>query len=238
MLVPLSRTRDYLSIGEVLGSVQDDFPDVSISKIRFLESEGLINPERTPSGYRKFFDEDVRRLRYILALQRDHFLPLRVIKERLAAGEDSLPAQPAAPSRANGKAAVETSSTSGAGLEGDVQLSRDELLAASGLTAPQLISLQDFGVIADRSSEVFGGDDLVMAKAAKGFLEFGVEARHLKMYRQFVERQLGLFEQLIGPLARKADAESVHAAAATSARLVELARSLHDATLRSAAGDL
>ena len=236
MLVPLSRTRDYLSIGEVLGSVQEDFPDISISKIRFLESEGLINPERTPSGYRKFFEEDVRRLRYILTLQRDHFLPLRVIKDRLAAGEDSLPVPPAAPIRQNGKAAVESSGTAVSSLHGDVHLSREELLTASGLSAGELASLQDFGVIPP--ADTYGGDDLVIAKAAKGFLEFGVEARHLKMYRQFAERQLGLFEQLIGPAARKTDPESLQAAAATTARLVELGRALHDATVRSAASDL
>src|SRR5918998_2392322 len=82
--MPLSRTRDYLSIGEVLDSVREDFPDISISKIRFLESEGLIEPQRTDSGYRMFYDQDVARLRYILQLQRDQFLPLKVIRERLA----------------------------------------------------------------------------------------------------------------------------------------------------------
>src|SRR5688572_8657575 len=81
--MPLARSRDYMSIGEVLDSIKADFPDISISKIRFLESEGLISPERTPSGYRKFYDGDVARLRYILSLQRDQFLPLRVIKDKL-----------------------------------------------------------------------------------------------------------------------------------------------------------
>ena len=102
--MPLSRSRDYLSIGEVLEAVRDDFPDISISKIRFLESEGLISPERTESGYRKFYEPDVDRLRYILALQRDHFLPLKVIKDRLKSGvslTDPAPAPvaPAAPPR-------------------------------------------------------------------------------------------------------------------------------------------
>src|SRR3989337_4123481 len=83
--MPLSRTRDYLSIGEVLESLRSDFPDVTISKIRFLETEGLIAPQRTPSGYRKFYDSDVAKLRYILELQRDHFMPLKVIRERLVA---------------------------------------------------------------------------------------------------------------------------------------------------------
>src|SRR5687767_8571867 len=82
--MPLSRSRDYLSIGEVLESLQSDFPDVTISKIRFLETEGLITPKRTPSGYRMFFEDDLERLRYVLSLQREHFLPLKVIRERLA----------------------------------------------------------------------------------------------------------------------------------------------------------
>src|SRR5918997_5404922 len=105
--MPLSRTRDYLSIGEVLETLQSDFPDVSISKIRFLEAEGLIAPERTGSGYRKFYEPDVKRLRYILSLQRDHFLPLKVIRERLvdfeANGAAEEPAAPPAAPAAKGK---------------------------------------------------------------------------------------------------------------------------------------
>jgi DNA-binding transcriptional MerR regulator len=228
MLVPLSRTRDYLSIGEVLSSLQDDFPDISISKIRFLESEGLIAPERTASGYRKFFEEDVTRLRYILTLQRDHFLPLKVIKERLAGGGEIV--EPAPPT--NGKAELETS-TRPAAPAGDVQMSRDELLKASGLSGSELDSLEDFGVL-PRRDDSYDGDDLMVAKAAKAFFGFGVEARHLKMYRQFAERELGFFEQITGPLARKGDDDSNRTAAETSGRLAALARTMHDATLRSA----
>ena len=95
--MPLSRSRDYLSIGEVLEEVRADFPDISISKIRFLESEGLIEPERTPSGYRKFFPKDVDRLRYILSLQRDQFLPLKVIKDRISSGSNGGVAPASAP---------------------------------------------------------------------------------------------------------------------------------------------
>src|SRR5207302_7445681 len=81
----LMATRPYLSIGEVLTLLKDEFPDVTISKIRFLESQGLLDPERTPSGYRKFYDPDITRLRWILEQQRDHFLPLKVIKDKLLA---------------------------------------------------------------------------------------------------------------------------------------------------------
>ena len=238
MLVPLSRTRDYLSIGEVLGSLQEEFPDVSISKIRFLESEGLISPERTASGYRKFFEEDVKRLRYILTLQKDHFLPLRVIKERLAGGA-TIPEEPGAPSITNGKPKSETSNGPAASvtLQSDVSLSREELAKTSGLSTAQLAALADFGVLPEKDG-AYDGDDLLIAKASKGFLDFGIEPRHLKMYKQFADRELGLFEQLTGPMARKGDDEALRSAAATTERLVELGRQLHDASLRLASRDL
>src|SRR5918999_3577115 len=117
--MPLSRTRDYLSIGEVLDSVRAEFPDVSISKIRFLETEGLIQPQRTDSGYRMFYDEDVARLRFILQLQRDHFLPLKVIRERLAEADGNggvLPPVPEAPAQVDAPSPDVTPSLQGASL--------------------------------------------------------------------------------------------------------------------------
>src|SRR5918996_59211 len=138
--MPLSRSRDYLSIGEVLEAVKEDFPDISISKIRFLEAEGLITPERTPSGYRKFYEPDVRRLRYILSLQRDQFMPLKVIRERLDS-VDSNGGQVAVPET---PAAGEASAEAGAGAElTSVQLSEAELSEAAGLSREQLKGLQD-----------------------------------------------------------------------------------------------
>ena len=232
--MPLSRTRDYLSIGEVLTSLQTEFSDISISKIRFLESEGLISPERTASGYRKFFDEDVKQLRYILTLQKDHFLPLKVIKERLAGG-GAFPDEPS-PNMGNGKAKSETSQSSSPGprLHADVHLSREELADAADLSSTQLSALADFGVLPEKDG-AYDGDDLLIAKASKGFLDFGIEPRHLKMYKQFADRELGLFEQLTGPVARKGDDEALRSAQATTERLVELGRQLHDASLRLAA---
>ena len=236
--MPLSRTRDYLSIGEVLSSLQSDFPDISISKIRFLESEGLISPERTPSGYRKFFDEDVKRLRYILTLQKEHFLPLRVIKERLAGGQEPVLDEPVGPQKTNGRSKVEasTSGSASAALAADVSLSKDELSKVSGLSGAQLAALADFGVLPEKDT-AYDGDDLLVAKACKSLLDFGIEPRHLRMYRQFADRELGLFEQLTGPMARKGD-EGSRAAAAASEKLVELGRQLHDATLRMASRNL
>ena len=228
--MPLSRTRDYLSIGEVLETVRSDFPDVSISKIRFLESEGLIAPERTPSGYRKFYDGDVARLRYILSLQRDHFLPLKVIRERLAQVDSnggSFPApDPAAANAAKGPTPT-TADVSG------VQLSRTELVDASGLTDLQLRGLEDFGILQRSDGESFDESDLVIATTAKKFLDYGIEPRHLRMFRQFAEREAAFFEQITTPVARKRDPDGAASAARSMRDLMGLARRLHDGVLRS-----
>src|SRR5919106_2439506 len=132
--MPLSRSRDYLSIGEVLEAVKEDFPDVSISKIRFLEAEGLISPERTPSGYRKFYEPDVRRLRYILSLQRDQFMPLKVIRDRLDAVDSNGGALPVAEMASAAGAGEPTTSRGGDADLSAVQLSAAELSDAAGLT--------------------------------------------------------------------------------------------------------
>ena len=233
--MPLSRSRDYLSIGEVLESVRSDFPDISISKIRFLESEGLIEPERTPSGYRKFFDKDVERLRYILGLQRDHFLPLKVIKERLAAGSNGggatapLPTGPASP-----PVPPEPSAT---GSATEVTLTRDELASVSGLDERSLDGLVEFGII-DGAKETYDGDDLVAAKAAAGLIRYGVEPRHLKMYRHFAERESAFFEQIVSPVSRRRDPQAQQEAARSIAEIMGLAQRFRDAMLRSTMRDL
>jgi DNA-binding transcriptional MerR regulator len=225
--MPLSRSRDYLSIGEVLEAVKDDFPDISISKIRFLEAEGLITPERTPSGYRKFYQGDVRRLRYILSLQRDQFMPLKVIRERLAAvdsngGPLTVTEAPAeAP-----QAAPETELTA-------VQLSIAELSDAAGLSSEQVKGLQDFGLLHGDEDRPYDENDLVVAKAAKKFFAYGVEPRHLRMYRQFAEREASFFEQIVSPVARKRDPEGQREAARSMRELLVLARQLREGVLRS-----
>lgn len=232
--MPLSRTRDYMSIGEVLDAVKEDFPDVSISKIRFLESEGLIAPERTPSGYRKFFPDDVATLRRILSLQRDHFLPLKVIKEHLANGGPG-PAEPVAQpkkgkSRPPGEAA--------AAVTTDVSMTQAELQKASGLTADELKSLEDFGVLAAGESGTYDGWSLAAATAAKALFGYGVEARHLRMYRQFADREASFVQQIVMPVARRRDPDAQTQATAAARELVGLCQRLHDAMLRSSAGEL
>lgn len=240
--MPLSRSRDYLSIGEVLDAIREDFPDVSISKIRFLEAEGLIQPERTASGYRKFFETDVSRLRYILSLQKEHFLPLKVIRERLAAVDSnggSYPVStttavaPAPPSAGAPAPEVETQV-----LESGASLERVELLQASGLTDPELTSLEDFGLITTRDGRAYDENDLVIARAAKKMFAFGAEARHLRMYRQFAERETAFFSQIVAPVSRRGDEKSAAASERSMRELATLARQLHDAALRSSLRDL
>jgi DNA-binding transcriptional MerR regulator len=227
--LPLSKGRDYLSIGEVLDSLRGDFPDVSISKIRFLESEGLVTPERTSKGYRKFYEQDVARLRQILTLQRDQFLPLKVIRKRLQAS-------PEASERAqdpNDRA--EPQSKAGAGRRSpewsDVDLAPDELARASGLREEELAALQSYGVIEDKARH--DGNDLLIAKTARRLFDYGFEPRHLRMYRQASEREAALIVQAVMPLTKKRDPRGKEEAEVSRREMVELSQSLRDALLRS-----
>lgn len=231
--MPLSRTRDYLSIGEVLEAVKADFPDVSISKIRFLETEGLLTPERTPSGYRKFYDYDVKRLRNILSLQRDHFMPLKVIKDRLAAGgEIEVPAlQPPPPTA--GVATNGASEPAVQAIETDVSLDRAGLSTAAGLAPDQLSSLIEFGLIADKADGPYDGIDLQAAQAAETLLGYGLEARHLRMYRQMADREAGLFEQVVSPTAKRGDPSAPERVADALDQLVKGSTKLRAALLRA-----
>jgi len=241
--VPLSRSRDYLSIGEVLDAVRADFPDISISKIRFLEAEGLIAPERTASGYRKFYERDIARLRYVLSLQKEHFLPLRVIKERLAGGNGDVPIAPAAPAPPKARERKPLDGGDIAPSVGDdpadTLLDRSGLLAASALSDADLASLEEYGVLPRPSAETtYDGTDLAIARAAKGFLAHGVDARHLKMYRQAAEREAAVFEQILQPALRRGDPENLDRAAGTARELEALSLTLRGALLRASVRSL
>ena len=238
--MPLSRSRDYLSNGEVLETLQGEIPDDSISKNRFLEAEGLIAPKRTPSGYRMFFEDDLARLRYILSLQRDHFLPLKVIRERLATyGTDGAeatvtPLQPPpapAASESDGAAAQVIDMTG-------VSLNRQELLKASGLSDREMASLEEYGILAPSEAGTFDETSLAAARAAKKFFDYGVEARHLKMYRQFAEREVAFFEQIVTPVSRRRDPAAQKEVTRSLRELEALARQMRDAALRSSLREL
>jgi DNA-binding transcriptional MerR regulator len=355
-------SRTYLSIGDVLTLLREEFPDVTISKIRFLESQGLVNPERSPSGYRKFFEHDVERLRWVLRQQREHFLPLKVIRDRLADGEldDADPARPnGKPTKADEEAmariladasrraahlpegaharrglqvvgdggepplvtadahaervtassgpesaplAVQSGKTAGgpAGARGAAQrttppspggaangtplprraetagappaggatgarrtpapsdgrpppgtpppgttsgmvtgasLTADELSAASGLSPDEVARLEGFGLIEPvmvAGIQTYDEDALTMANLAAAFGAFGIEPRHLRLYRNAVDREVGLIEQVVIPLLRQRNPESRQRALEGAEQLAALGQSMRATLLHQA----
>jgi DNA-binding transcriptional MerR regulator len=225
--------RGYLGISEVLAQLRGEFPDISVSKIRFLETEGLISPARSPSGYRRFCAADVERLRYILAAQRDQYLPLRVIKERLARLEP------------DGQVAArlpESQQRIGAELRqrGDGEfdaaaglLSRRELVAAAGLTEALLTELETFGLVR-RVGRQYGPDALQVARAAAALTTYGVEARHLRAVRAAAERETAMVESLVAPILAQRGRGARELAARTASEVADQVLRLHAALVDAA----
>ncbi len=232
--------RAYLSIGEVLSLLKEEFPDVTISKIRFLESQGLLDPERTPSGYRKFYETDVERLRWILRQQREHFLPLKVIKGRLRGGMTEggdegqkldLAEASAQAMAATDEAAPLVVRTSGASLN------LTELAVASGLEEDDLRDLERFGLLAGRrvgSAVYYDEEALSVAGMAAGFMKYGVEARHLRMYKTAADREAGFLEQVVMPMLKQRNPQARRQATESLAELARLGQGLRQAMLRQA----
>lgn len=226
--------RAYLSIGEVLTKLRPEFSDITISKIRFLESEGLIEPQRTPSGYRKFTNTDLERLRYVLLAQRDQYLPLRVIKENLDALDRGL--QP--PAQSGGVATprpqmsvVADVSPAAFGESSDMRLSRDELLSASGLKDDQLVELETYGLISIRGRH-YDGDALAIAQAVAEMGAFGIEPRHLRSFKSAADREIGLVEQVITPLRNQKSSDAKARAQEVQKEIASLSVRLHAALVR------
>jgi len=231
MAVP---ARAYLSIGEVLGKLRSDFPDITISKIRFLESEGLIEPQRTPSGYRKFTGVDLERLRYVLTAQRDQYLPLRVIKENLDAIDRglepaALPGGVATPRLASVNGEFAPGHFSG---ESDLRLSRSELLESSELTEEQLTEVESFGLITIRG-RYYDADALSVARTIAAIAAFGIEARHLRSFKSAADREVGLVEQVITPILRQKSSDAKARADEVANELASLSVKLHAALVRA-----
>jgi DNA-binding transcriptional MerR regulator len=361
-------SRTYLSIGDVLTLLREEFPDVTISKIRFLESQGLVNPERSPSGYRKFFEHDVERLRWVLRQQREHFLPLKVIRDRLADGDlddaaprgvNGKPAEPAGatshaaasigsadeqPTKADeeamariladasrraalipdtvqarrglqvvgegtaselaapvdppardkgadatatraGQAAAASADSAAAssppdaddpaprsgksrapaapppaetparpsaarsaggpaaaaaamsGMATGASLTAQEVCAASGLSVEELEGLESFGLICSirvAGLQTYDEEALAVANLAAAFRGFGIEPRHLRLYRNAVDREMGLIEQVIIPLLRQRNPESRQRAVEGADQLAALGQSMRASLLRQA----
>jgi DNA-binding transcriptional MerR regulator len=224
-----------LSIGEVLNQLRADFPDVTISKIRFLESEGLVQPERTASGYRKFAAADIARLRYVLTQQRDHYLPLRVIKEQLDALDSGLrPAGPGGVPRSARLALAETPTADDFQLHpAALRLSRDELLNAAGLRVDQLAQLEQFGLVEAGPGDRFDDDALTVAKIVVELARFGLEGRHLRPFRSAADREIGLFSQVVGSVAKQRNSDARARAQDTVRELAALSIALHAALVRA-----
>ena len=216
------------SIGEAINLLRDEFPDVSVSKLRFLEGQGLIKPERSDTGYREFTDDDLARVRYILRQQRDHYLPLKVIKSKLTAwerGEDPPPAPlPEGPP-------PETYFASSG-----VSMKPEELARAAGLTRAQLDDLVAHGLLVPmdigKGQQVFRDDDLVVARAARRLLAQGLEARHLRTLRLAVDREIDLLRGLTEPLLRHRSPSNRRKAAEMLADCAQAGRDLQETMLR------
>lgn len=220
-----------MNIGQVLEQLRPDYPGVTIPKIRFLEDKGLIKPERTAAGYRKFSPDDVDRLRYILRMQRDHYLPLRVIGEHLDAidrGLEPPPIDPVVPTVPTVALAADGSPSPESFARRDrLRISRRELLKVAEVDEELLGQLEQFGLVTPMTGTGhFDSDALVIVRTARELAAFGFEPRHLRAFKTAADREIGLVGQVVEPLRRGRDTaaaaraeEAVNEIAALSVRL-------------------
>ncbi len=220
------RAGDTLSIGEVIVALSPDFPDLTISKIRYLETEGLVEPQRSGSGYRRFSHDDVARLRYVLTAQRDHYLPLRVIKDCLEAIDQGLelsgPASTIPPPRALRVAGVVA--------EPDTRLSRADLIEQTGIDEDLLDQVESYGLVTrGRGPTPYDGDAAMIVSLVAELASYGLEPRNLRAVKTAADRQIGLVEQVVAPLARQRGTEAKARAEDTTRELASLSLRLHAA---------
>jgi DNA-binding transcriptional MerR regulator len=199
--------RAYFGIGEVIAQLRAEFPDVSVSKIRFLEAEGLIQPARSASGYRKFGPADVDRLRYILTAQRDLYLPLRVIKDQLESD------QPAG-----------------------APMSRREVLDVTGIDERELAELEEFGLVR-RSGRQYPPEAVEAVQAIMALGRYGVQPRHLRVLRASVERETALIEQVVAPVLRQRSPGARERAATSAREIASLVLTVHAALIEMTLAD-
>lgn len=223
-----------MSIGTVLSVLREEFPEVTISKIRFLESEGLIEPQRTPSGYRKFSAADVERLGHVLRMQRDHYLPLKVIREHLEAMErgEALPL-PVLSRQQEGGAGSEPSADPASTA---ARIGRAQLLAAAGIDQEQLAEWESYGLLAPVEDEVYDAEAVTVAGLITELGRFGIEPRHLRAMKAAAEREAGLVDQVVAPLKRHRNPQTRAHAEARAKELAGLTVKLHAALVGSALG--
>jgi DNA-binding transcriptional MerR regulator len=229
------------NIGEVLDLLRPDFPTVTIPKIRFLEDKGLVKPERTPSGYRKFSAEDVERLRYVLRMQRDHYLPLRVIGEHLDAidrGMEPPPIEPVVPTVPTVPLAADGLPSPASFTRRDgLRLSRKELLKIAEISEGFLGELEQFGLVTPKpGTGHYDSDALVIATTARELADFGLEPRHLRTFKTAADREVGLVEQVVAPHKRGRDAAAMGRAEETVSEIAALSVRLHATLVKAGLG--
>lgn len=217
-----------LSIGGVIALLEPEFPDLTVSKVRFLENEGLVTPDRTASGYRRFGGEDVERLRYVLTAQRDRYLPLKVIREELEALDAGI---------ADGSTTALRPRHVGEGVPGATpddfrsdtlrRLTREHVVEQSGVDAELVDSLVDAGMIVAGPGGFFDPEAVLVARTAQDLSTHGVDVRHLRAFRTAADRQVGLVTQVAGPVAKKGDADARDRAAELAREVAALSVALH-----------
>jgi len=227
-----------MSIGAVLELLRPDFPDVTISKIRFLEAEGLVTPERSPSGYRRFTAFDCARLRFILTAQRDQYLPLKVIKAQLDAQPDGdLPGHPA-PRLVRVGAGPDAGREAPASRPTPARLSREDLRARSGVADDLITALCRAGIITTGPGGFFDEHSVVIAQCAAALAEYGVEPRHLRAFRSAADRQSDLIAQIAGPVGKAGRTGARDRADDLAREVAALAITLHTSLIKSAVRDV
>jgi DNA-binding transcriptional MerR regulator len=213
MITAETATRQLLTIGTVCDLLKEEFPDISISKIRYLEDQGLLAPRRTQGGYRLFAEEDVDRLRTILRLQRDEFLPLRVIRQELAS--------PASSTERRRRPL---------GLVGrEDELDLGELCKRAAITAELAKELEDYGLLEPRTEDGekrYAESDAEIALACGKLARYGIAPRHLRAFRTAADREAGLLEALVAPALRSRNAERRKAGMEDLEDLAQLAQEL------------
>jgi DNA-binding transcriptional MerR regulator len=221
-----------MSIGAVLNALRDEFPDITISKIRFLESEGLVEPRRTPAGYRKFSAHDVERLGQVLRMQRDHYLPLKVIREHLDAVErgEAVALQKVGRQR-DGAAVAEPAENPTV-----ARIGRDELLATAGIGDQELKEWESYGLLAPLPDGAYDAEAVTVASLVVQLGRFGIEPRHLRVMKAAADREAGLVDQVVAPLKRHRNPQTRAHAEARTKELAGLAVKLHAALVQTALG--
>ncbi|MEE3850065.1 MerR family transcriptional regulator [Gordonia sp. LSe1-13] len=226
-----------MSIGSVLALLREDFPDVTISKIRFLESEGLITPERAPSGYRRFSSTDVDRLRFVLTAQRDRYLPLKVIKEQLEAIDSGEGGSGAGGTRLISSARGAVAPATDFGSRGG-RVSRETLIERTGVDAAFVTELQRAGLLATGPGGFFDEDAVRLVEAAAALANYGVETRHLRAFKVSADREAGLVAQIASPIAKGKGTGARDRAEELVREIAALSVTLHTQLVKAAVRDV